>query len=122
MKTGEKLQLNILVIDTSTDIELISLSVNDTIYQFCDNAGMSHSVTMFQNLSSILSQASIGINDIDLIGTGIGPGSFTGIRIAVSAARMFAQILKVPLVGLKSHGDICIICKITRCWHCSCSF
>jgi len=95
--------LNILVIDTSTEIELLALSVNGKIFQYCENAGMSHSVTMFQNLSSILSQASIRINDIDLIGVGIGPGSFTGIRIAVSTARMFAQIMAVPLVGLKSQ-------------------
>jgi len=94
--------LNILVIDTSTDIEFIAISVSGKIFQFCRNEGMSHSVTMFQNLSSLLEQASITINDIDLIGAGIGPGSFTGIRIAVSTARMFAQILNVPIVGLKS--------------------
>ncbi len=94
--------MNILVIDTSTEIELLALSVDGKIFQFCENAGISHSVTMFQNLSSILTQASISINDIDLIGVGIGPGSFTGIRIAVSTARMFAQILGIPIVGLKS--------------------
>jgi len=103
MKTGEKLPLNILVIDTSTEIELIALSVDGKIFQYCRNEGLSHSITMFQNLSSILSQASIGINEIDLIGTGIGPGSFTGIRIAVSTARMLAQILEIPLVGIKSQ-------------------
>ncbi len=91
------------MIDTSTDIEFIALSADGKVFQFCENAGLSHSVTMFQNLSSILSQASIGISDIDVIGVGIGPGSFTGIRIAVSTARMFAQILEIPLVGLKSQ-------------------
>ena len=95
--------MNILTIDTSTDIELIALSVNGKIFQYCDYAGQSHSVTMFDNISSLLSQASITINDLDLIGTGIGPGSFTGIRISVSTARMFAQILKIPLVGIKSQ-------------------
>jgi tRNA threonylcarbamoyl adenosine modification protein YeaZ len=102
MKTGDQLQLNILVIDTSTDIELLCVSVKGRIYQNCSRSGISHSITMFGNLSNLLNQASIGINDINLIGTGIGPGSFTGIRIAVSTARMFSQILKVPLVGLKS--------------------
>jgi tRNA threonylcarbamoyladenosine biosynthesis protein TsaB len=95
--------LNILVIDTSTEIEFIALSVNGRIFEFSQNAGISHSVTMFQNLSALLSRASISINDIDLFGVGIGPGSFTGIRIAVSTARMFAQILGIPLVGLKSQ-------------------
>ncbi len=95
--------MNILVIDTSTEIELLALSVNGKIFQYCENEGISHSVTMFQNLSSLLTRASIEINDIDLIGAGIGPGSFTGIRIAVTTARMFSQILKIPLVGLKSQ-------------------
>jgi len=95
--------LNILVIDTSTEIELLALSVNGKIFQYCRNEGMSHSVTMFTNLSSILSQASTGINDIDLIAAGTGPGSFTGIRIAVTTARMLAQILDIPLVGLRSQ-------------------
>ncbi len=95
--------MNILVIDTSTEIEFIALSVNGRIFEFSKNSGISHSVTMFQNLSSLLSQASISIKDIDILGVGIGPGSFTGIRIAVSTARMFAQILGIPLVGLKSQ-------------------
>lgn len=103
MKTGEELPLNILVIDTSTDLEFLALSKDGNIYQLCENAGISHSVTMFQNLSSLFKQASITINDIDLLGAGIGPGSFTGIRIAVSTARMFSQILEIPLVGLKSQ-------------------
>lgn len=95
--------MNILAIDTSTDIELLALSADGNIYQFCRDERLSHSVTMFQNLSAILSEASIGISDIGLIGVGVGPGSFTGIRIAVSSARMFSQILKVPLVGIKSQ-------------------
>ncbi|MCL1864784.1 MAG: tRNA (adenosine(37)-N6)-threonylcarbamoyltransferase complex dimerization subunit type 1 TsaB [Spirochaetes bacterium] len=103
MKIGEKYPLNILTIDTSTDIELIALSVDGKIFQYCDYTKMSHSITMFDNLSSLLSQAEVKINEIDIIGTGIGPGSFTGIRIAVSTARMFAQILKIPLVGIKSQ-------------------
>ncbi len=90
------------MIDTSTSIELLALSVDGKIYRHSKDEGISHSVTMFQNLSSLLSQASIRIDDIKLIGVGTGPGSFTGIRIAVSTARMFSQILKIPLVGLKS--------------------
>ena len=95
--------MNILTIDTSTEIELIALSVDGKIYQYSNYTKMSHSITMFDNLSSLLSEASIKIDEIDLIGTGIGPGSFTGIRIAVSTARMFAQILRIPLVGIKSQ-------------------
>ena len=95
--------MNILVIDTSTGLEFLTVSANGKIFQFCEDAGQSHSVTMFQNISDLLAQASIGIRDIGLLGVGTGPGSFTGIRIAVSTARMFSQILGIPIVGIKSQ-------------------
>ena len=42
------------------------------------------------------------MQDIDVIGTNIGPGSFTGIRACVSVARVIAQQLNCPLVGVSS--------------------
>jgi tRNA threonylcarbamoyladenosine biosynthesis protein TsaB len=58
---------------------------------------------MFESISALLSKSRASIHDVELIGTGIGPGSFTGVRVAVSTTRMFAQLLKVPLVGVHSH-------------------
>ena len=42
------------------------------------------------------------MKDIDVIGTNIGPGSFTGIRACVTVARVIAQQLNIPLVGVSS--------------------
>lgn len=95
--------MNILTIESSTDIELISVSTDTGTTQFAENTGLSHSTGMFGNISALLDSAGMSIRDINLIGVGIGPGSFTGVRIAVSTARMIAQILAVPLVGIKSH-------------------
>jgi len=95
--------LNILIIDTATNTELIALRTAETTFQFCNEIQRSHSVTMFENLLNLLNQGKVKMRDINLIATGIGPGSFTGVRIAVSTARMMAQILNVPLVGLITH-------------------
>lgn len=65
-------------------------------------ADVSHSVTIFESIHSALTGSGITVNDLDVIGVGTGPGSFTGIRIAVATARMLAQILNVPLVGVKT--------------------
>ena len=47
-----------------------------------------------------VAEAGIDFRDIDLIATMQGPGSFTGLRVALSAAKSFSLALDVPLVGL----------------------
>jgi len=95
--------LNTLIIDTSTQLSILALTVEDKTYSIIENAGTSHSAAMFDSISGLFRISGITINDVELIGTGTGPGSFTGVRIAVSTARMFAQLLKKPLVGVNSH-------------------
>lgn len=51
-------------------------------------------------LQEMLTQAGVTWQDLAAIGVGVGPGNFTGIRIAVSAARGLALGLDVPAVGV----------------------
>jgi len=51
-------------------------------------------------LDNLMAAASLGWADIGGIGVGIGPGNFTGIRIAVSHARGLAMGLDIPAVGV----------------------
>jgi tRNA threonylcarbamoyladenosine biosynthesis protein TsaB len=51
----------------------------------------------------LLLAAGIGLADLDRIAVGIGPGSFTGIRIAVSFAKALAYGAHLPLVGVSSY-------------------
>lgn len=51
-------------------------------------------------LEEVLAEAGAAFNDLDALGVGIGPGNFTGIRIAVSAARGLALGLGIPAVGV----------------------
>lgn len=95
--------MNTLIIDTSTRLSILTLTVNEKTFSIVEDAGTTHSTTMFDSITRLFSSSGIKINEVDLIGTGIGPGSFTGVRIAVSTARMFAQLLKKPLVGINSH-------------------
>jgi len=51
-------------------------------------------------IAEVLEAGGAAPRDLDAIGVGIGPGNFTGVRIAVSAARGLALALGIPAVGV----------------------
>ncbi|MDR0808185.1 MAG: tRNA (adenosine(37)-N6)-threonylcarbamoyltransferase complex dimerization subunit type 1 TsaB [Gemmobacter sp.] len=53
-------------------------------------------------LEEVLAEAGLGWRDLGGIAVGIGPGNFTGVRIAVSAARGLALGLGIPVAGISS--------------------
>lgn len=57
---------------------------------------------LFPMLEDILSEAGHGWRDLDVIGVGTGPGNFTGIRVAVAAARGLALSLGIPAIGVSA--------------------
>ena len=95
--------MNILAIDTATRIEIATASSGSLFSDKTKFVSESHSVTLFDNIDRSLKEINLEIKDINVIGVGIGPGSFTGIRISVTTARMFAQIFNLPLVDVKTH-------------------
>ncbi len=61
-----------------------------------------HSAFLISTLQEIMKENNIKPQDIDLIATNIGPGSFTGIRACVTVARVMAQQLDCKAVGISS--------------------
>lgn len=63
---------------------------------------------LFPLLDEMLAGADRSWQQIDRIGVGIGPGNFTGIRIAVSAARGLALSLDIPAIGVATFDALAL--------------
>ena len=92
-----------LVIDTATKYIYLSLVIDgvevDFVYEVGNN---NHSVTIMPYLKQILDAQKIELKDIDEVIVGIGPGSYTGVRIGVTVAKMIAYINQVKLYQVSS--------------------
>ena len=61
-----------------------------------------HSAFLISTIKNVLKSNNLVPKDLDAIGTNTGPGSFTGIRACTTVARMMAQQLNIPAVGISS--------------------
>jgi tRNA threonylcarbamoyladenosine biosynthesis protein TsaB len=63
---------------------------------------MRHGVELFPALERLLRGASVSPRDVDLVAVGTGPGSYTGLRVGITAARAFAYAAGAELLGIPS--------------------
>lgn len=66
------------------------------------NVKMTHSQTLLPMVKSVLEGAGLSVNDIDALAISNGPGSFTGIRIGISAVKGIAAPRKLPCYAVST--------------------
>lgn len=95
-----------LCFDTSTKAFSIALFRDEELVNETRSLsdGFVHAERLHGGISELMSEVGWDASDLDLIGVGIGPGSYTGLRIGSSAAKGMAHALGVPLVGLDTHS------------------
>jgi len=92
-----------LSIDTSTNILSIALVKDHEVLMSINEATLNNqSEILMSRIQETLSQCQVKPSDLDLIGVAIGPGSYTGIRVGVAAAKSLGYALDVPVVGVSS--------------------
>ena len=69
---------------------------------YFQNSGLTHSRTLLMMTESLLKNLGMAISDIELIAVARGPGSFTGVRIGVSAAKGLAWGAGIPACGVST--------------------
>lgn len=93
--------MKILSVDTSSNVATVAVTDDEKLVcEILVNTKKTHSQTLMPMIDSALKQSGLEISDIDLIASANGPGSFTGLRIGVSAVKGFAHAMDIPVVGV----------------------
>ncbi len=93
--------MNILAIDTSSKRLCVGLmNRKGKIVEYNINAGKRHTELLLPTIKKALARAKLSLKEIDYLAVGLGPGSFTGLRIGLATIKGFAAALEKPVVGL----------------------
>lgn len=92
-----------LLIETSTERGIVALHDGKTSIKQIDLPfGYNNSKLLLPVIEEILGSTGKSMQDLTLVAGGIGPGSYTGIRVGAVVAKSIAFALKIPLVGVCS--------------------
>lgn len=89
--------MNILAIDTTTKKAEVSIQAYDILNTYVEENEITHSEKLMPLVDKALKSADMSVDNIDCIACTIGPGSFTGVRIAIATVKALAYSLNTPI-------------------------
>lgn len=92
---------HILCIETSTTVCSVCVTADDKVLAQKEiNNGFSHAENLHIFMEEVLKEANLAIKQINAVAVSKGPGSYTGLRIGVSAAKGLCYALQIPLISI----------------------
>lgn len=99
--------MRILAVETSAGPSSCAVTENGVVLASCyNNTAQTHSQTLMPMVEEMLRQAALSVEDMDLLAVSAGPGSFTGVRIGVSALKGLAFTADKPCAGVSTLAAI----------------
>lgn len=98
----------ILCIEAGTDVGSVALAKNGTLLSLRESMEeKQHARNLGVYVSEILEEYDLSAKDLDAVAVGKGPGSYTGLRIAVSLAKGICYGASIPLIAVNSLEALC---------------
>lgn len=92
-----------LIFDSSTNLMYVGLGKdNELIDHTIRVARQDHAKYLVDRIDSLLKRNNLELSDVDEIIVGVGPGSYTGIRISVTVAKMLGYAKKINVKQISS--------------------
>ena len=115
----------ILAFETSAKAASVALWEGKLLGESYQNTGLTHSQTLMVMAEDLMKQCGKAPADVTHVAVAAGPGSFTGVRIGVAAAKGFAWGREIPLCGVSSleamaltlgvwEGTVCCVMDARR--------
>lgn len=104
----------VLAVDTSSATAGFALARGvELLASLESDPSIPHSRAFFVHTAELLKKAGVSLNDVQAFAVATGPGSFTGLRVGLSAVKGLAQTLSKPLVGINSFDAVALASKVT---------
>ena len=101
--------MNVLAIDTTTDICSISLAVNNKIIDSNDKIiESSHTKYLAKNIDSLIKKNTFSISNLDYILLSIGPGSYSGLRVGSSFVKGLSYAIKKQIIPINTFESMIV--------------
>ncbi len=100
--SGKMPAMQILALETSTELGSCALWLDGRVLERTCPAGRPHSETLLPLVRELLAEGGVALGDLDAIAFGVGPGAFTGLRVACGVAQGLAVAADLPLVPVVS--------------------
>ncbi len=100
--------MTVLGFDTATDLTTVAVTIDGS--HFFESASKqesrgrmpTHSQELLPKIAEVMQSAGLSFDRVDVLAVGVGPGTYTGLRIGVATARALAQSLDIPLVPVST--------------------
>ncbi|HSC03348.1 MAG TPA: tRNA (adenosine(37)-N6)-threonylcarbamoyltransferase complex dimerization subunit type 1 TsaB [Solirubrobacteraceae bacterium] len=105
--------MTILAFDTATPATTVALSgVGDVVFTArhdpLPGERPGHATRLLPLVARVMERAGIGWDGVDQIAVGVGPGTFTGLRIGIATARALSRARSVPLIGVSTLQSLAL--------------
>src|SRR6202167_2397530 len=111
----------ILALDTSSPTGSLAVLRDENVIGVVSTlAEETYSSRMFRHLEFLLQELSLKLDQFDLFAVAAGPGSFTGLRVGLAAAKGWAEVYQKPVVGIsvleaiaaQSHSNASVVVPV----------